>query len=97
MPDAPTDLQNVPAITDADTIGLSWAAPEFDGGSPILDYRLWSDNASGSDFAVLEGSLAGFTYTATSLVQGATYQFKIEARNAYGFSAFSNIVTILTA
>ena len=68
IPDAPTDLSNVPAETTSSQIGLSWVAPAFDGGSPIVDYRLWTDNASGNTFSILEESLVGVnTYTATSL------------------------------
>ena len=37
------------------------------------------------------------SYTATSLNQGMTYQFKVETRNEYGFSVYSNTVSILTA
>jgi hypothetical protein len=31
------------------------------------------------------------------LTEGSTYQFKVEARNVYGFSVFSNTVSILAA
>ncbi len=31
------------------------------------------------------------------MTQGLTYQFKVEARNAYGYSAYSNTVSVLTA
>lgn len=41
-------------MTDADTIGLIWTAAGFDGGSPVIDFRIWSDNASdGAEFTVL--------------------------------------------
>jgi hypothetical protein len=76
---------------------LSWAAPLFDGGSEILDYSLYTDEATGTDFVVLEESLTTLTYTATSLTQGATYKFKVKARNIYGDSVFSETVTILAA
>jgi len=36
----------VPEVTSATQIGLSWIAPVFDGGSPVVDYRVWYDNAS---------------------------------------------------
>ena len=36
-------------------------------------------------------------YNATSLTKGSTYQFKVEARNMYGFSVSSNTVSILAA
>ena len=31
------------------------------------------------------------------MTEGSTYQFKVEARNVYGFSTFSNTVSILAA
>ena len=31
------------------------------------------------------------------MTQGLNYQFKVETRNAYGFSVYSNVVSILTA
>jgi hypothetical protein len=98
IPDAPTSLANVASTTDADTIGLSWTAPIFNGGSALIDYRLWSDGAtSGVTFTEVASAISVTTYTVESLTQGQTYQFKVEARNAYGYSAFSNTVSIITA
>ena len=41
--------------------------------------------------------LTSTSYTATGLSPGQTYQFKINARNIYGFSTFSTTVSILAA
>jgi hypothetical protein len=49
---------------------LSWTAPTFDGGSAILDYRIYYDNASGSDFEVLASNVADTQYIVTGLTQG---------------------------
>jgi hypothetical protein len=65
--DAPTDLQNVVENTFANQIGLSWVAPVFDGGSVLLDYRLWTDNASGVNFEVLIDGLTDTNYIVTGL------------------------------
>jgi hypothetical protein len=73
IPDAPTDLANVPLITNANQIGLTWLAPVFDGGSPVIDYRLWTDDATGADFIVQEESITSLSYTVQSLTQGSTY------------------------
>jgi hypothetical protein len=40
VPDAPIDLTNVPAITTASQVGLSWTDGVATGGSPILDYTV---------------------------------------------------------
>lgn len=74
-------------------------APVFNGGTPVIDYRIWYDNTSnGVTFMELVSGLTGLDYIATGLVQGSTYKFKVESRNSYGYSAlFSNTVTILAA
>jgi titin len=66
IPDEPTDLANIPEITLADRIGLTWVPPVFDGGSAVLDYRIWYDNSSdGANFEILIANLADTQYTAT--------------------------------
>lgn len=84
-------------VTRADRIGLEWVAPSFNGGSALVDYQLWYDDASGSIDTILETSISDLTYTAIGLTQGSVYKFKIETRNSYGTSFFSNTVEILAA
>lgn len=80
IPDQPTDLVDVPAQTSASQIGLDWNAPVFEGGASITDYKLWYDNASaGATFTVFTASVPQSDYIATSLTQGQTYQFMVEA------------------
>ena len=42
-PDPPSSLANNAAITSTTTIGLSWVAPTFDGGTPITNYNIGWD------------------------------------------------------
>jgi hypothetical protein len=97
VPDAPTNLVNVPENTARYQNGLSWVAPEFDGGSPILDYRIWTDESNGPEYVVLVDGLTDLNYIATGLTQGLIYTYKVEVRNLYGYSVFSNTVSILAA
>jgi len=61
-------------VTRADRIGLAWTAPTFNGGSVILDYRVWFDNASGATInQVNEQSVTDISFTVLSLTQGSTY------------------------
>lgn len=53
VPDAPINLANVEALTDASQIGLDWDPPVFNGGSALLDYRLWSDETTNGDTFVV--------------------------------------------
>jgi hypothetical protein len=50
IPDEPTTLANVPLQTTSSQVSMTWVAPVFDGGSPVIDYSVWYDNASGSTF-----------------------------------------------
>ena len=38
IPDQPTSLTNLPLVTRANQIGLSWNKPIFEGGSEIINY-----------------------------------------------------------
>ena len=68
IPDAPTNLANDVQNTKSDRIGLTWSAPSFNGGSAILDYKIWYDNAKGGSFSVLAESAFGTSYIATGLI-----------------------------
>lgn len=45
--DAPINLVNEPSVTDATQIKFSWT-PDYDGGTPILDYNIYYDQSYGS-------------------------------------------------
>jgi len=75
---APGDFANDPAQTNAYQIGLSWTTPTFDGGSPVIDYRIWYDNANGgTSFEVLAENILVTNYLATTVIKGQTYIFKL--------------------
>ena len=38
LPDAPINLVNVPLVTTAYQVGLSWEEGAYNGGSPVIDY-----------------------------------------------------------
>jgi hypothetical protein len=40
VPDAPLALADVPAITDATKVGLTWTNGVSDGGTDIIDYTI---------------------------------------------------------
>ena len=48
VPDSPKNLRNNVVITNSAQIGLLWDAPDFDGGSKLIDYSIWYDEAIGS-------------------------------------------------
>jgi hypothetical protein len=51
----------------------------------------------GSSFSELASGLTSAEYLATSLTFGTTYEYKVEARNSYGYSAYSSTTSLLCA
>jgi len=50
-----------------------------------------------SSYIIRASEITSTTYTATGLTAGLTYKFKVEARNIYGFSDYSQEISILCA
>jgi hypothetical protein len=96
VPTEPINLANVPTLTNGVQIGLTWEESIMNGGTAVLDYRLWSDQST-DDYMPVISNLAATSYLVTSLSVGDLYKFKIEARNAFGYSEFSDVVEILAA
>lgn len=78
-------------------IGLSWSPGLSDGGTQLIDYKLWY--ALENDvYTVLEENLLSSSYTTTiSLQAGSTYKFKVQSRTAYGYSEDSSEVYVKVA
>ncbi|MEO6796406.1 MAG: fibronectin type III domain-containing protein, partial [Candidatus Dormibacter sp.] len=89
-PDAPTGATASPSNGSA---SVAWAAPAYNGGSPITHYTVTSSpdgvTATTSDGTTLTATVAGLT-------NGTAYTFTVVASNAAGNSlpsAASNAVT----
>jgi hypothetical protein len=95
-PDAPVSLAEIVELRTPSTISFDWLEGAANGGTPVLDYRISYDQAS-DDFVTLVSNLNALTDTATGLTYGLYYKFKIESRNSFGFSEYSDTITILCA
>ena len=95
-PDPPTDLAEVSEQKTKSTIGLQWVAPIFTGGAVIEDYRV-SMAIQGQAFSVIVSGLTETAYLVTDLSFGTIYEFKVESRNSYGYSAYSDTIALLCA
>lgn len=51
VPSAPLTLGKV--TSDIDHIAFSWGTPADDGGTPLIDYKIYWDNGSGSGLILL--------------------------------------------
>jgi len=96
LPDSPKNLANDVAVTKSGIIGLTWTAGVFNGGSPIIDYRV-SYHIDSEPYSYLVTGVLATSYTATGLVANSVYYFKVEARNALGYSDFSTEISVRAA
>ncbi len=91
IPSVPRSLTASPGSGYVD---LNWIAPSSSGGLPITDYVVQRSYNFGRTWVSLsDGVSTNRFYRATGLANGATYQFRVAARNAVGWSRVSNVVT----
>ena len=72
-------------------MGLTWSDGLSTGGTPIIDYRVSYDQGIG-EWQVLSTGVSLKQYVRTTLDQGVVYTFRVEARNAIGYSLQSEEV-----
>jgi hypothetical protein len=109
FPDPPISFVEYYPDRDPTTIGFTWSQAAFNGGATIEDYRILyrivdeTNNGlrvaidEGRQFEVLVSGLLSARYTATELVTGAVYEFKVQSRNSYDYSADSASIIELIA
>ena len=91
IPYTTADQISTVAILAGNTIiDLSWNVP-FDGGRDISDYLI-EKSLNNSDW-IADGSSNTTYYTASGLINGQTYYFKVYARNIDGLSPASNTIS----
>lgn len=95
-PDSPTNLIEDYSQRTKSTLGLQWTAPVFIGGAVIEDYRI-NYRVFGGVYSVLVDGVTDTAYLVTDLNAGSTYEFTVEARNSYSFSAESEMLSLLCA
>ncbi len=86
VPDAPTGL--VATDVSPTQIDLFWAAPAYDGGAPVIGYRVEvsETGAAWTDLVVNTGSRAT-TYSHTGLLPGSERHYRVSAINRVGAGA----------
>lgn len=94
VPDKPINLTEDNSVRTSTTNGLTWTEGAFNGGLPVIDYRI-NQKEQGGSYSEIASGITTTSYTVTSLVVGTTYEFTVEARNSNGYSPVSDSVTIL--
>lgn len=96
VPDVPVNLRDMPDVTTGFQIGLEWDEGANNGGTPVIDFSL-AYAVVGNDYDTFEVGVTTRYHTATNLIPGTTYKFIVKARNAFGYSEYSEEVQILAA
>ena len=77
IPDAPINLANVEAFTTAYQIGLIWTEGVYNGGSQVIDYKVFYKEAYSSTYLLFASDLTDATITIPSLTPATSYKFKV--------------------
>ena len=73
-PDAPINLVEEVSLRTASKLGLQWNSGLEDGGTPIIDYRIWLE--IDGTYQVIAATTNN-VFTIFSLTSGVTYNFKL--------------------
>ncbi|MCK5291781.1 MAG: right-handed parallel beta-helix repeat-containing protein [Thermoplasmata archaeon] len=79
----PSQPQNLQATPGDARVDLTWTPPAYDGGSPILNYRIYRRiNQESEEFLIQIGNVVAFTDT--GLTNGDNCRYWVSARNLVG-------------
>jgi hypothetical protein len=95
--DPPINFQEDLAVKSPTTIGLAWTEAAFNGGESVDNYRIYIQEQGQSSWTLLVSDLVANSFAASSLEEGVTYSFKVQAQNQHGYSSDSEILTIKSA
>ncbi|MCK4443812.1 MAG: right-handed parallel beta-helix repeat-containing protein, partial [Thermoplasmata archaeon] len=89
VPLPPSAPLNLLASAGNQEVSLAWNTPSFDGGLPIVNYRIYRGTTPGGEvFHVEIGNV--LIHLDTGLVNGQMYCYKVSAVNPIGEGAMSN-------
>jgi PKD repeat protein len=92
---APGPVVNLTATPGNGHVTLTWEAPVEDGGSPIVDYRIYRGTKSGIEAYIGHtGSGSILTYEDRDIADDKSYYYVVVAENSYNEGAISSEVVV---
>lgn len=82
VPPIPSSPLNLQASVGNSYINLSWSTPFSDGGSPIINYRIYRGTVSGEQIFLIETENV-LHYKDTDVNTDIPYYYKVSAKNVY--------------
>lgn len=83
------------SLVTANSLNLNWNAPESDGGSAVIHYRVERSDDSGATWSFV-GKAVNPRLTVTGLEPQNTYRFRVAAINGLGLSSYSTEIAATT-
>jgi len=94
---AKPDQVSTPSSSSSDkNFTISWSAPAFNGGSPILGYKVQFSTNGGSSWSTAFDAGNVTTYSWTNALNGNSYIGRVLAYNAIGDGPYSSASTSRT-
>lgn len=88
-------LELVWYVSNKKNASLYWDAPEDNGGSPVLDYKVQCTNGKSQTFKTVKtAAVQDYPYTTVKRNAKKKIKCRVLARNAQGLSAVSNVITV---
>ena len=63
----------------------------------MKDYSVEMDDNNDGSYSLVASGITATSYVQTGVSAGTSYNFRIKARNAVGFSSYSSVFTIVAA
>ncbi len=93
VPGLPLAPSGLAAANSAGKVLLNWTAPADDGGSAVIDYKVYRDGGSGYVYIGHTGS-SSLTYLDATAAPGIDYLYRVAAVTLKGEGMTSNEATI---
>ena len=94
-PSAPMSL--AAPINDGASLQLTWDAPASVGAGAVTDYVVQFKRSTSSTWStVADGVSTVRSFTFIKPSAGVTFNFRVQAKNAFGVGPFSSVLTITT-
>ncbi|MHA2098166.1 MAG: fibronectin type III domain-containing protein [Candidatus Kariarchaeaceae archaeon] len=92
----PTEPQNITLTPSKSQVIINWTAPNDNGGSNVLGYKIYRSTSSGSYGSPIDTVGAStFGYVDTNVSNGVTYFYVIRAFNSEGNGPISTELSVI--
>ena len=95
-------IRGINTATNQVQVDWSTIAPPDNGDAEVTSYSLeWDANTNGASWVSLVGYLSnylGTSYLVTdNVIEGREYQFRLRAKNVWGWGVYSDVTTVKAA